>query len=161
MRTETTYYCEICNRGYGDAAAATTCEAKGREKVRAKVGDIVTGNAGFGWFDGDPKWISNPHVGTCKPGGLSTYGSKPGHGNCFGDCCTYSFYYVITKIDGDPQDGHTARVHVATKAMSGTQGYRVGWTGRDHIRVRQAKDVPPEVVADSVDLIGLESECLL
>ena len=161
MRSETVYYCELCGRGYEDADAANACEAKGRETVNAKVGDIVVGRAGFGWFDGDPKWISNPEVGTCEPGGLSTYGSKPGHGNCFGNCCTYSFYYVVTKIDGDARDGHRARVHCFTKAMSCAEGYRGGYTGRGHVHMKRAKNVPPEVLADAADLIGEEAKTLL
>lgn len=161
MKSATIFTCEICNTGYDTESQALECEAKGREKVNVEVGDVVLGGAGFGWFDGDPKWIANPQVGTCVPGGVSTYAKNPKHGNCFGACCTYQFYYVVTKIDGDPRDGHRARVHVATKAMCGAQGYRGGWTGRDHIHMKLAKNVPPEVLADTADLIGLESDGIL
>lgn len=161
MKSKTEYLCEICNNAYVTEAEAIACEKRGREKVQCEVGDIVTGNAGFGWFDGDPKWISNPEVGTCKPGGVSTYGTKPRHGNCFGACCTYQFYYVVTAIDGDERDPHLARVYVATKAMSGAEGYRGGWTGRNHIRMKVVADPPSEIVVDSTDLIGTKIENLL
>jgi len=38
----TTYYCDICEKGYEYYSQAIACELKGRPKPRFKVGEIVT-----------------------------------------------------------------------------------------------------------------------
>jgi len=169
MKTKTIYLCGVCETEYPTLAEAEECEARAkRMSPRFKVGDVVTGRSGFGWFNGDPAWISNPEVaagGKPEPGGVSTKGSQPGHGNCFGDCCTYSFFYVVTAIDEDTHQTslpHRVRYHVATKAMSGTEGYRNGYTFDDgHVTLTKVSNPPDAVVKGLADLIGEKSETLL
>lgn len=118
------YRCDICAKEYREHRAALRCEQRGMLPCRLKVGDIVFAGAGFGWFDGDKRWVSNPNARRDR---------NPKHGNCFGPCCTYQFYYVVTAIDRDPKDGHRHRYHVATGAMRG--GYYGGHTfetGHEH-----------------------------
>jgi hypothetical protein len=165
MKVVTTYVCDICGHEFGDEATAVACEGRGRERAIVKVGDIVVGNrAGFGWFDGDVSWIANPQVardGVPVPGSVSTK-RNPKHGNCYGACCTYQFYYVVTAIDGDESDGHRVRYHLATKAMTGKEGYRSGYTFSDgHVRPRIVIDPPGAVLDSSDDLIGQKADCLL
>jgi hypothetical protein len=148
---ETTYRCPICKQGYDTQEGAMHCAEKGTEKPIVEVGDIVLGAAGFGWYDGDRKWIKNPDVK-----------KHPEHGNCFGICCTYAFYYVVTAIDTDPRDAHRIRYHLFTKAMSEEEGYNSGYTFNvGHIRPRKVREPPKEVVEDSKDLIGEKAGVLL
>jgi hypothetical protein len=155
----TRYQCELCGEQYDTEGDAFSCEKRGLEKAITKVGDIVTCQSGFGWFDGDPEWISNPEVamdGVPRPGGVSIGTRNPKHGNCFGKCCTYQFYYVVSAID---YEEHRVRYHVVTKAMSGAQGYRSGYTYNDgHCRPVVVKS-PPALAVD--DVIGHKAESLL
>ncbi len=145
MKKIVRYACSICKTEYETNREAVTCEAKGLDAPVAKVGDIVFVRAGFGWFDGDKRWVSNRNVLEKVP--------KPNpHGNCFGECCTFQFYYVVTAIDND---GHRRRYHIMTKAMSGKQGHRGGYTfGSHHVTMRVVKKPPLFVTKDSEDLIG-------
>lgn len=145
------FLCGICEAIFDTEKEAEKCEAQGTDASEVKVGDIVFTHAGFNWFDGDRKWISNPKA-------LDPREDRCKH-NCFAPCCTYRFYFVVTKID---LDAHRTRYHLATKAMSGTQGYRSGYTyNRGHFKPELVKNPPRSVVKDSKDLIGQEAEHLL
>lgn len=157
MKTLTRYTCDICHREYPSARAAAICEREmGKPTVRP--GDIVFVGAGFGWYDGDREWVSNPDV---KLGGIRE------HGNCFGECCTYRFYYVVTAVDRDLEpawdgEGHRWRYHLATKAMTGKHGHTGGYTyDVHHVKPKLVKRPPTHVVETSKDLIGRKSENLL
>ena len=120
MKIITRFVCEICNKEYANKIDAEVCENQGIDNMDAKVGDIVYVTAGYGWYDGDKRWVMNPDVKT-----------DPKHGNCFGKCCTMAFYYVITAITQDPEDLHRIRYHIYTNAMTGKQGHQNGWSSVD------------------------------
>src|SRR5690348_18164745 len=109
------YECSICKHEYQTFIEAYNCEQRGFAPS-FKIGDIVTRGAGFGWFNGDRRWIANPKV---RPFSRKC---PNGSGNCFDECCTYKFYYVVTFVDGDERDGHRPRYHVWTGAMTGSEG---------------------------------------
>lgn len=152
---KTLYQCDVCGRSSADEASIRACETRGIEKHSAiEVGDIVTARAGFGWFDGDPRWIANWER---HKRGLRRTTS---HGNCFGKCCTYQFLYVVTAIDTQPEDGHRVRYHLATKAMTKKTGYHSGYTFDDggHCTPRV---LLPKQKLDTDELIGHKAEGLL
>lgn len=144
------FQCEICDRIYGSREEALKCEERGKEAVPYKPGDIVFIGAGFGWFDGDKRWISNPGV---------TLRSNPSHGNCFSECCTYRFYYVVTAIEPDTRDPHRVRIYLKTGAMKGGRG---GWTRvGTHITPESVKKPPAFVKKDGKRFIGQKQESLI
>ena len=147
-----TYKCDICGRTFPSKAAAVACEAYGRPKPSLQVGDIVFARSGFGWYDGDRAWVSNP-----------TVQGNPKHGNCFAACCTYRFYYVVTAIDTDTQPGsHRIRYHLVTNAMDGRSGYRSGYTfDSGHHSPTRVPQPPRQIVKESKALIGLKASHLL
>ncbi|KKL91381.1 hypothetical protein LCGC14_1895210, partial [marine sediment metagenome] len=49
------YTCDICGDTYDTKVEALKCEKRGPLRPKFKVGDIVIGRAGFGWFDGDKR----------------------------------------------------------------------------------------------------------
>lgn len=145
------WVCPICEKECLTREEAIRCTARGKEKPIVKVGDIVLAPAGFGWFDGSRDWVKNPDVK-----------KHPEHGNCFGACCTFQFYYVVTAIDGDDEDPHRTRYHLLTAAMSGEQGYRQGWTYADgHYKPQRVKDPPDKVLKESKLFIGSKAKYLL
>lgn len=152
-KTITTYPCPICGKEYDTREDAEKCYAKGF-KPKFKVGDIVFAKAGFRWYDGKKTWVSNPSVQ-----------ENPEHGNCFGHCCTYRFYYVVTlidKSDSPHDDSHRVRYHLYTMAMSGKQGHTKGWTfDEHHLIMGKVKNPPALVFADSKKLIGKKASFLL
>ena len=140
------YACAICNQEFDEWHEAKKCEDRKMEKAIAKVGDIVFVRAGYGWYDGDMRWIMNPN---------QLQKANPKHGNCFGKGCTLEFFYVITAIDKDPKRMHRLRYHIFTKAMSGKLGHREGYTFiGTHFGVKIIKNPPKFVVQDSKDLLG-------
>ncbi len=144
------YVCEGCGQIYNDRDKAEKCEAL-TDEVKVSVGDVVFASAGFGWFDGDKKWISNPSALKRR--------ARNKHGNCFGECCTYRFYYVVTVIDTHE---HRTRYHLFTKAMEGKQGYRSGYTYNEHhVPIELIRDPPQRIVRDSKDLISKKATSLL
>lgn len=166
MKAITTYACEICGTVYEDRKKAEACEAQGRPEPSVSVGDIVFAKGGFGWFDGDEAWVSNlKKLGRGSPGALPGRRREP-HGNCFGDCCNYRFYYVVTAIDPD-QDSysrkeHRLRYHLFTKAMTGQMGHRSGYTyDIHHVKPQLASHPPAAVVEGSKDLLGQKAGDLL
>jgi hypothetical protein len=147
-RITTSYVCPICEKGYPTREEAARCAARGKEKPIVKVGDIVLARAGFGWFDGSRDWVKNPDVK-----------KHPEHGNCFGECCTMTFYYVVTAIDDYEGDPHRIRYHLLTGAMSEEQGHRQRWTTVDgHYKPRRVKDPPDKVLAESKKFIGSKAD---
>jgi hypothetical protein len=156
------YACSICRTEYDKREEAVACESVPEERPDPKLapGTIVFAHSGFGWFDGDRRWVSNPDI-------LGKRDGKPcpnGYGNCFEPCCTYRFYYVVTIVEPPavwvPEDRyvfekHRVRYYVETKAMSGKQGHRGGYTSlRHHIRPAPVKAPPAFVVRDARDLVG-------
>jgi len=125
MKTLVLYECEICGFESVDPEQVRACEARGAPVPLVAVGDIVLAKGGFGWFDGDSAWVSNPAAKKRKVNGRCPV---TGDGNCFGLCCCFRFYYVVTLIDRDPDIGgrHRLRYHLWTKAMTGKQGYECG-----------------------------------
>lgn len=152
MKIVTMFQCEFCKALHDNRDDATQCESGADKEPVLKVGDIVTGRSGFGWFDGDLLWVSNPGVYENK--------DRPtDHGNCFGACCTFDFYYVVTAVDRGEDfhhyaKGHQIIYHLETEAMSGDQGYRSGYTCRAHIEMTVVPDPPTAVVEASKKLIG-------
>lgn len=152
------FECETCGAQYTTAELAQRCFRQVFPLV-AKVGDIVTSRAGFGGYDGDPRWISNPKIILRKV-------CPNGNGNCFGECCTYSFFYVVTAITKTNRDGgkrgHHNAYHLRTLAMTDTSGYEGGWTSPDgHVGLRLVKNPSAVVVAASKALIGWTADRLL
>ena len=119
------YICEGCGEQYDNSVSAYACEARDPGERLVDVGDIVFAKAGFGWFNGDKRWIRNPSV-ILKSKGDSRKECPNGNGNCFASCCGYDFYYVVTAID---EKDHRVRYHLATRAMLGRgRGYVMGYT---------------------------------
>lgn len=137
------FICDKCQCVYDTFAKAERCETMKPKGLPAfQVGDIVTYRAGFGWYDGDRRWISNPDVDPARP-------TCP-H-NCFDVCCTWSFYYVITAIETD----HDAYLyHLMTGAMQGPDGYSTGQAIFDS-SLKKVQDPPAFVVEDSKRFIGM------
>jgi len=143
--------CQVCGREYVTEAEAVVCETQPEDEPCVKVGDIIFAGAGYGWFDGDKSWVSN--LGIRR---------KKGHGNCFGECCTMRFFFVVTAIDKDDRNPHRVRYHLFTKAMSGKEGHRCGYTfNNGHTRPSLVKKPPSAVVSGSKDLIGQKADYLL
>ena len=148
VRKETWYFCTWCDKRYPNEDQAEECFNRGFHPT-LKVGDIViAGIDRFGWFDGDEKWIARAIDGVSRTGKL------------------YAFYYVVTEIDGDDShpwsDGHRPRYHLLTKAMTGKQGYRGGYTfDKKHLTPRKVDNPPAEIVENSKDLIGQKVSWLL
>lgn len=167
MKIVTIYECEICGSRHDTEADAAECEAQGIEHVPGlEVGDIVLARAGFGWFDGDVRWIENYDRIGRKVSPFDRPKKNQSHGNCFGACCTYQFYYVVTAIDRvEPykeHDGHRVRYHLATLAMSESTGYGSGWTyARHHVTPTKVAAPPQHVVDTSKALIGREARTLI
>lgn len=151
MRQLTSFQCEICSKIYASQEEGASCELRGEEKPILFVGDFVVRSAGFGWFDGDRDWVSNPNVPLHQ---THKY-------NCFESCCTYAFYYVITEIDKDPEDGHRLRYHLATKAMTGKQGHRVGYDYANNGFWKLVLQPSTKLIADKMDLIGMKADYLI
>ena len=149
MKTLTRYACDWCNAEYKTKAETAACEADPGKQL-TEVGDIVFNGSGFCWYDGDAGWISNPDIrlrGKCPKG----------DSNCFGACCTYQFFYVVTAIDREPrplgwmEPRHPWSYHLVTLAMSGAQGHRGGYV----YSIRKAVGVPPaHVTTTSKDVLG-------
>ena len=137
---KTLYACQICGRNFETEPQAVLCETRPEDAPIAKVGDICTvGGERFGWCDGDRRWLVNPKAEK----GLQ-------------------FYYVLTHIDGDPDNPHRTRYHFFTKAMTGKQGYNKGTSyNSGHFTVRPIKKPKAFLVKDSRDLIGQMAEHIL
>lgn len=144
-----TYTCEKCEEDYDTEEEAYDCENQELDEPSVDVGDIVFVKSGYGWFDGDKKWVSNPDVELRKK-------CPNDNGNCFEPCCTYRFYYVITAID---EDRHQLRYHIVTKAMNSKSGHRLTYTyHHEHIPLETIED-PPNLTVD--DVIGEKAKYLL
>jgi hypothetical protein len=159
------YICERCFASYEDEGDAWRCESQPFDPEFG-VGDIVTAHAGFGWYDGDRKWIRNPEVVEHEAHDLTLPGVRcklrrnPDHGNCFGDCCSIAFYYVVTAVGNDARNPHRIEYHVATKGMK--CAYRGGRTyDQGHHTLSKVEHPPADIVAASLDLLGKRFERLL
>jgi hypothetical protein len=152
MKTITEYECDICATRFAFQSAAEKCEARGLDKKLANVGDIVTVTAGYGWYDGDRGWVTNPNI-ELRPKRPASHDQ-----NCFDRCCTYEFFYVVTAIDAE---NHRRHYHLVTLAMSGRQGHRSGWTSMGHYRPKIVMDPPDYVIETSKSVIGETAENLL
>lgn len=137
-----TFICPVCRKEYKSYGEAQDC-INTTDQATVKVGDIVELKYGFGWFDGDKRWVINPDVDMSKHG--------------FGSDCSMGFYYVVTHIDIKE---HRTRYHVFTKAM-GLNGYRSGHTFNTGHWAPKKIDAPEFVKLDSIDLIGLKSKYLV
>ncbi len=143
--------CNVCGREWALPAEAEACAARGLAVEIVKPGDIVFLSAGYGWYDGDATWVSNPKVKLKLDGAKCPNGNK----SCYSHCCTFRFYYVITAVDRDPEDGHRARYHVETRAMTGKQGHHGGYTYEvHHVRPKLVVDPPDAVVKAGAKLVG-------
>ena len=158
------WWCDICGKHYPKMADAEACESRGVvEQKGFQVGDIVLVRAGFGWFDGDVAWVENYKRNTIN----GVLQRNPEHGNCFGECCTYRFYYVLTAITPDTGvngDLHRLIYHLETLAMTGQQGYRKGYTvgGVGHVTMEKPKHPPPaQVVEEAKALVGNTTDILI
>lgn len=144
MEIITKYFCPMCYNKYDTIQDAQGCLDRGVEKTDLKVGDIVEVKYGYGWFDGDKNWVINPDVDRSKHG--------------FDKSCSMGFYYVITAIE--PHE-HRLKFHVVTKAMTGIDGHRHGYTYlTGHYKPKKI-DAPEIVKLDAIDLIGFKSDRLL
>lgn len=150
------YICEGCKEQYDSEDEAKRCEAIDPGPRLVEVGDIVTAHSGFGWYDGDSRWIRNPDV---LVNGKRRATCPNGDGNCFSMCCTYGFFYVVIAID---IHDHRVRYHLATRAMNGKQGYRTGYTYNEcHIIPKKVKNPPEFLRRSGRGLIGKKTTILL
>lgn len=151
----TTFECQICGAEFATENEAILCEQQ-EFAPKFKAGDIVTVGKGFGWYDGDKLWVSNPNI-ELRPDVCPNR-----HGNCFNECCTYQFYYVVTYVDCEQRTSHRPRYHLATGAMSGKQGYRYGYTyDWGHIPPKLVANASPELREAGKTLIGHQASILL
>lgn len=136
------FVCEKCRGTYDTFAEAERCETmKPRRPPRHQVGDIVTYQAGYHWYDGDPRWVINPDVDPKK---------RTCQHNCFDLCCTWGFFYVITAIE---TDHNRYLYHLVTSAMTGASGHaRTLVTSPTDLK--KVEDPPAFVVEDSKRFIG-------
>ena len=152
------YVCEGCGTEYDQIWSAMSCEQQETPGPIVAVGDIVTIGYGRGWQDGDKRWIINPDTERRYHKGLKVE-CPNGHGNCFNECCTWGFYYVVTKID---KKDHRVRYHLETRAMTGKQGYRLGYTYNDgHVRPKRVEHPSAYLVRSGRLLIGHEARRLV
>ena len=158
------FRCPICKAQYANEEAAEKCLAKGVDAPIVKVGDIVNMGYGYGWFDGDIRWVMNPNV-RMNPGPKPSPPKKPcpkKKGSCFDSCCTMGFYYVVTAIDCCTEDPHRTRYHVFTKAMTGGMRPKGVYTfGEGSGAPQLIKKPSPFVIKDSKGLIGQKGEYLI
>lgn len=155
------FRCPICKAQYANEKAAEKCLAKGIDAPIVKVGDIVSMGYGYGWFDGDVRWVINPNV-RVSPGPKPSPPRRPcpkKKGSCFGSCCSMGFYYVVTMID---LHEHRTRYHVFTKAMTGKERPTGGWTyNAGSCAPKLVKNPKKFLIKSSVSLIGQKAEHLL
>lgn len=160
--------CETCKQFYDNEQAALDCECWHREEEgppSVKPGDIVLAHAGFGCYDGERAWVANARrVDPRRSGHPSKWHGakcKTGSSNCFGPCCTFEFYYVVTAVDRDEPPHYVQhepahrrwRYHLVTLAMKG--GYRTGWTyDEGHHKPRLVKRPPLLVRRQGAVLVG-------
>jgi len=156
MKIVTRYVCEICRTEYDTEVEAELCEAQKYEPLFAP-GDIVTIEGScYGWFDGDSSWISNfseiQTIGGARGEGVRRYLECPnGNGNCFGSCCNYLFYFVVTAVVPDPRELHRPLYHVYSKAL---KNGKKGWTCKTHHMPKLVPNPPTAIVEESRSLIG-------
>lgn len=149
------YECDGCGERYDSEKKARKCERKPTRDliVGVKVGSIVKRYPSFGWFDGDPRWVVNLKEVMGRDDIVVRQPCKESIDKCF------AFYYVVTAIDVHE---HRWRYHLETRAMSGKQGYRNGYTfGKHHITPDIVENPPAIVVEDAVSLLGHKSKYLL
>lgn len=145
------WLCRVCGKGHLNVEDAKACEAS-TEKPKAKVGDLVLMELGYGWWGGLDDWVV-PH------GGYEFHGTK-----------THAFWHVITAIDRGQErpralvgnwNCHRLTYHMATLALvkQGTGG----WTRpATHKWFRASRRQPPQSVIDAAPgLIGKTFQHLL
>lgn len=158
-----------CRREHESKRQAQACFDQGF-KPTFKVGDIVKTGGGHCWYDGSRKWIINPRVFGRQATQPFQRGSCPnGNGNCFSECCTMVFYYVVTYIDSDRDcyddtGSHRPRYHLFTKAITG--GNKKDAVGghtfdRDHVCPEKLGRIPKFILKDSKGLIGKKADYLI
>ena len=82
---EITYFqCSYCKQQYANKQQAIDCEKQPIEKPCVEVGQIVEMCFGYGWFDGDKRWVINLDKKNAP--------RITEHGNCFDRCCTMGFW---------------------------------------------------------------------
>jgi len=169
------YECPVCGAIYQNKDAAEMCASQPKpDDGGIKPGDIVFCSSGFGWFDGDPKWVSNlADVEEAKRTGRKC---PNGNGNCFDYCCTYRFYYVVGAVEierthsalymlgkspsGEEVSEHRILYHVFTRAMKPETGYSQGYThDQGHITPELLR--PQPVLPGAAEFIGRRTERLL
>jgi hypothetical protein len=151
------WQCEVCQTRYASKADCLICEEQGF-KPEFKPGDIVTTSLCYGWFDGDPNWVANRKEIDDKFASELRLVCPNGNSNCFGPCCGYVFYYVVTAVTSKPGQGHMPVYHVASWALKSGKS---GWTGRCHRPIALASNVPAIVLEQSLGLIGCKFSNLL
>lgn len=137
MKVTEIYRCPVCGLEYDSREKAEACMKQQKEETDLQVGDIVEAKYGFGWWDGDEKWIINPEAN------LKIHGFGPKH--------SLGFYYVITKIENE---NHRLKFHLFTKAMKPSTGYSQGYTYLNGHYLPKKIKAPKSVIEDSKDLIG-------
>ncbi len=155
MKIIKSYACDICKAIYPKAKLAEECEAQGLPKKLLQIGDIVFRRQGFGWYDGDAKWILNPKV-LLKPRPRQCPVTHDF--NCFDSCCLYNFYFVVTHID---ENGHRRKYHLATKAMTKKSGWDQGYTYYDGVSPFLVKKPSQYIIKTSKYLLGNKTDRLL
>lgn len=160
------FSCDVCHKTHNSYQRALDCEFTEPNLLNVKVGDIVTAQFGFGWYNGDKRWLVNPELeltGSILVGDMSVpvrkKGKCPNHSlswNCFDRCCTWGFYYVVTDMRLR-KNSHLMIYSVRTGAMEEPNGHIGGWTGSNHVRLTAVTDPPPFVVEDSKRLIGWQA----
>ena len=134
------YQCPICKKEYETTERAVKCKNRGFSP-KFKIGDIVFSGAGYTWYNGDRRWISNPNVKFGR--------GRSQHKGCFKECCTYKFYWVIIDVDGYPDNLHKPRYHLATGAMKGKKGYQDKYIDMRSKSPEMVIEPPEYVVKDS------------
>jgi hypothetical protein len=139
------YFCPKCSRIYGSEGAARTCDGSDRP-AEFEVGQIVRIDVGYGWYDGDPKWL------------ILNTGDHHGRK-------THDAFFVVTAVDYDRSDrwhAHDPRYWVKTLGIkngnpTGMGGYTYPAT---HVKLHPVEQ-DPILVAEGAKYIGEKSGGLI
>lgn len=142
------WFCPKCGAMHETEQAARKCDASDKPFTH-EVGEIVSIDIAYGWFDGDVEWMQL---------NTDTFHGKP----------THSAFFVVTAIDYERRgyQPHEPRYHVKTLGIkNGNPTGLIGWT-RDAthkrmIPVDQGTPLAQKLRAQGAQYIGETTEALL
>jgi len=132
------HFCPNCWRHYPNKPAAEKCFATNEELVH-KPGDMLLVDVGYGWYDGDVKWLVDR-------GKANTSSGR-----------TYAAYFIVTAAN---HVEHRARYHIKTLGIkNGNPTGLCGWTSATH--KTGTPIVRPDLAEEAKQFIGETYDHLL